>query len=102
MKSDGSDVHSLFFGNNRQHMPVCTKMISSWFRIVFSIAKSHMFPGTPCDAAMSAALVAGVCLVCVLWAGDWARVSTTARHYFLLTMDQHQDSIHCTFLSLSE
>ena len=33
-------------------------------------------------AAASVALVAGVSLVSILQAGDWARVSTPARHYF--------------------
>ena len=32
--------------------------------------------------AASAALVAGVSLVSILQAGDWARVSTLTRHYF--------------------
>ena len=31
-KSGGSWVSSLFLGNNRKHMPVCTKMISSQVR----------------------------------------------------------------------
>ena len=33
-------------------------------------------------AAASAALAAGVSLVSILQAGDWAKVSTPARHYF--------------------
>ena len=33
--------------------------------------------------AVSAALAAGVSLVTILQAADWARVSTPARHYFL-------------------
>ena len=46
--------------------------------------------------AGSAALVVGVFLVSILQAGDWARVSTPARHYFppcITTVDQHQDSV---------
>ena len=56
-------------------------------------------------AAASAALMAGVFLVSILQAGDWARVSTQARHYFsiyITTMDQHQDSIQWAVLGLSE
>ena len=55
--------------------------------------------------AASAAFVAGVSLVTILQAGDWARVSTPARHYFstyITTMDQHQDSVQCAVLVLSE
>ena len=47
-------------------------------------------------AAVFAALAAGVSHVSILQAGDLARVSTPARHYFsadITTMDQHQDSI---------
>ena len=32
----------LFIGNNRQHMPVCAKMISSTIRKVKSVAEAHM------------------------------------------------------------
>ena len=56
-------------------------------------------------ATASAALVAGVSLVTILQAGDWARVSTLARHYFstyITTTDQHQDSVQCAVLGLSE
>ena len=42
-KLDGSFVTSLFFGNNRQCMPVCAKMIYSWVRKVLSIAKAHVW-----------------------------------------------------------
>ena len=56
-------------------------------------------------AAASAALAAGVSLVCILQAEDLARVSTPARYYFspyITTMDQHQDSIQHAVLGLSE
>ena len=46
----------------------------------------HMSPGSLWGATASAALAAGVSLVSILQAGDWARVSTLARHYFLLTL----------------
>ena len=41
-KSDRLHVYSRFCGNNRQHMPICAKMISSCIREVLSIAKSHV------------------------------------------------------------
>ena len=44
-KLDGSQVSSLFLVNNRQHMPVCAKMISSWVRRVLCIVKAHMSLG---------------------------------------------------------
>ena len=101
-KSDGSHVTSLFLGNSRQHRPVCAKTISSWVGKVLCIAKAHMSPGSLWGAA---ALAAGVSLVSILQAGDWARVSTLARCFFLLyitTMDQHQDCVQCAVLGLSE
>ena len=55
--------------------------------------------------AASAALAAGVSLVTILQAGDWTRVPMPARHYFstyITTMDQHQDSVQCAMLGLSE
>ena len=56
-------------------------------------------------AAVSVALVAGISLVSILQAGDRARVSTPARHYFstyITTMDWHQDSVQHAELGLSE
>ena len=104
-KPDGSRVTSLFLGNNRQHRPVCAKTISSWVRKVLCVAKAHMSPGSLQGAAAFAALAAGVSLVSILQTGDWARVSTVARHYFpltLLTMNWHQDSVQCAMLHFSE
>ena len=101
-KSDGLHVTSQFLGNNRKHRPVCAKTISSWVSKVISIAKAHMSPGSLQGAA---ALATGVSLVPILQAGDWPRVSTLARHYFLpyiTTMDWHQDSVQCVMLGLSE
>ena len=46
MKPDGSNVTSLFLGNNRQHQPVCAKTISSWVRKVLCVAKAHMSLGS--------------------------------------------------------
>ena len=64
-----------------------------------------MFPGSLWAVAASAALAAGVLLETILQAGDWARVSTSARHYFstyITTMDWHQDSVQHAVLGLSE
>ena len=73
-------------GNNRQHRPVCAKIISSWVREVICVAKAHMCLGSLQGAASSAALAAGVSLVSILQAGNWAKVSTQARHYFPPTL----------------
>ena len=40
------NVSFLFVGNNRQHMSLCTTMISSWVRKVLSISKAHISLGT--------------------------------------------------------
>ena len=56
-------------------------------------------------AAASVALVAGVSLVSILQVGNWARVSTLARHYFstfITTTDWYQDSLQHAVLGLSE
>ena len=71
----------------------------------FLVLLKHMSPGYLWGVAASAALAAGVSLVSILQAGDWARVSTPARHYFstyLTTMDWHQDSVQHAVLGLSE
>ena len=105
MKLDGLDVTSHVLDNNRQHRLVCAKTISSQVRKVLCVAKAHMFPGYLWGAAASAALVAGVSLDSILQAGDWARVSTPARHCFspyITTVDWHQDSVLCVVLGLRE
>ena len=64
-----------------------------------------MSPGSFLWAAASVALVAGVYLVSILQAGDWARVSTLARYCFspyITTTDQHQGSVQHDMLGLSE
>ena len=61
--------------------------------------------GSLWGVAASSALAAGVSLVTILQAGDWARVSTLARQYFstyITTMDWHQDSMQHAVLGLSE
>ena len=78
---------------------------SSWVRIVLCVAKAHMSPGSLWGASASAALVAGVSLVSILQAGDWARVSKPGKHYFspyITTTDRHQDSVQHAMLGLSE
>ena len=45
----------LFLGNDRHHMPILAKIISSWVRTVVVIAKAHMSPSTCQDAALSIA-----------------------------------------------
>ena len=105
MIPDGPCMTSPFLSNNRQHQPVCAKTISSWVRNILCVAKAHMSLGSLWGVAASAALVAGVSLVTILQAGDWARVSTPARHYFstyITTTDQHQDSVQHAVLGLSE
>ena len=59
-RSDGSCVASLFLGNNRQHMPVCAKIMSSWVRNIECIAKAHMSLGT----------LLGCCGICST--GSWS------------------------------
>ena len=64
-----------------------------------------MSPGSLKWDAPSAALVADVSLVSTLQTGDWARVSSLARHYFspyITTVNQHQDFVQCAMLGLSE
>ena len=92
-------------GNNRWHRLVCAKTISYWVRKVLCVAKAHMSPGSHWGAAASVALAAGISLVSILRAGDWARVPTLARHYFshyITTMNWHQDSVQHVILGLSE
>ena len=71
----------LWIGNNRQHMTICAKMISSWLRKVLNIANAHMSLGILQVAAESAVLVAGVSIVSILQAGDGTRVYSPARHF---------------------
>ena len=85
-------------------MHVCAKTTSSRARSDVGIATLDISPGTLFDTAVSAALEAGVSLVPILQAGDWARVSTPASHYFstyITILDLHQNSIQQAALSLS-
>ena len=66
---------------------------------------AHMSPGSLQGAAAPAVLVAGVSLMSILQAGDWARDSTPARYYFstyITTTDQHQESVQHAVLGLIE
>ena len=69
-KSDGSRVTFLFLGNNKQHLPVCTKTISSWVWKVLSVAKapyvSGLSPGGCCFCSLG-----GWCLSGDHPAGRW-------------------------------
>ena len=79
--------HFWVIGSTGLSMPTT---ISYWGREV--LAKADMSPGSLQGAAASAALAAGVCLVSIMQTGDWARVSTLARHYispYITTMDWH-------------
>ena len=80
-KVDGSWIFCMFLGNNRHHMPVYAKMINTWVGTVLTIAKVHMSSGTLQGAVTSVVLVDGVSLASILQAGDWARDSTSARHF---------------------
>ena len=84
---------------------ICAETISSWVRKVHCVAKAELTLGSLQGTAASAALAAGVSLVSILQAGDWARVYTPASHYFfthITTMDQNQDSIQHAVLGLNE
>ena len=81
-KLGGSCVSFLFLGNNRKHMLVCAKRISSSVRKIVSIDKVHMSLDTLPGAVASAALITGVSLVFILQAGNLARVPTQGRHNF--------------------
>ena len=75
------------------------------FRVMPTMHKAYMSLGSLWGTAASAALAAGVSLVSILQAGDWARVSTPATHYFftyITTTDWHQDSVQHAVLGLSE
>ena len=84
----------LFLINNKQHMSVCTKTISSWVRRVLSIAKSHLSLNTVWDASVSVALMAGIYLILILQKGDLARDFTSARYSFSKCITNwHQDFV---------
>ena len=65
----------------------------------------HISAGTVQCAVASAALAAGIFLECILQVGEWARVTSQARHYFptyITSTDQHQDSVQCSVIGLTE
>ena len=106
MKPDGLCMTSVFLGSNRQDRPVCAKTISSWVRKVHCVAEAHMSLGSLWGGAVaSAVFMAGVSLVSILQAGDWAKVPTPVRHHFSLyitTTDWHQDFVQHAVLNLNE
>ena len=80
-----------FWGDNRQHMPICVKMISSLLG-KFWVMQRHMSSGNLSGASVSVTLAVGVSMVSTLQVGDWTRLSTPARHYFctcITTSDEH-------------
>ena len=63
-------------------MPVCTSSVYFWVRKILSLAMAQKSLVSLWGAVASSALVAGISLVSILQADEWARVSTPARHYF--------------------
>ena len=59
---------TLFWGKNRQHMPACTKTISSWVWKALGIAKTHVsqYPLWGCSACS----LWGWCFLGVLLTGQ--------------------------------
>ena len=55
-----------------------------------------MSMGSLWDAAAPAALAVGVSVVSILQAGDWARVSTPARHYISTYITTGRSHLSCT------
>ena len=56
----------------------------------------HMSVGALAGSAVSTDFGAGISMVSILQEGDWAKVSTTDRHYFstyITVTGVHQDSI---------
>ena len=78
---------------------------SFFFGKGLDIAKAHVCHDALCGAKRPTALMAGVSLVSILQAGDWARVSTPARHYFsayITTTNCYQDSVQLAVLDIIE
>ena len=100
-KPDRLHVTPLSLGNDMQHRPVCAKTISSWIRNIFCTAKEQMSLG----GCSICSLGTWCFLVSSLQAGDWARVSTqdkTPFSTYFSTTDQHQFSVQCAVLCLSD
>ena len=86
-------------------MSVCAEIIFSWLNKVLGIAKAQTSLGSLQAAVVLVAFVAGVCLVSILQASDWARVSTSAKLYFstyITATEWEQDSIQHAVMGLSE
>ena len=82
--------------------------VLKWFLLgkgKIEVLLRHMSLGTPQGVATSEALVVSVCLMSILQAGDWARVSTPAGCHFsiyITTTDWDRDYIQHTAIYLSE
>ena len=61
-------------------LPVCSKIISFWAREVLSIAKAICFHVLFMVLHHLQLLAVSVSLVSILHAGNWAKISTVARH----------------------
>ena len=61
-----------FLGNNKQHVPTCTNMISAWVNKVLGVVQAHIAPSTLQGVAVLADFVAGISLMSILQADDWA------------------------------
>ena len=95
---DGSWVSSLFL-NNRQHIPVCTKMISSWVSKDLSMAMAHLWiPSNVLQYLQLQWLVSPWCPSCreVTVPGHLLQLHTFFQHISLLQMSIR---IPCSMLS---
>ena len=61
---------------------VCAKMISSWVEKILSIARLYIYLHVLTRVLWNIGFGGCVSLLSILEAGNWARVSTPARHYF--------------------
>ena len=70
--------------------------------VLKQVLQRHMSPGTLQGDMALADFAAGVSMVFILQAGDWARVSTLARHFFQhISLLQVSIVIPCSMLSLA-
>ena len=92
---DGFQQTSRFLVNNRQHMPVCAKIISSWVRKVLSMAQTHISKHSP-----------GCCGFCSFGGWSFLSVHPAGRWlgqilYSSLTLFQHISLLHISTRILS-
>ena len=86
MKPDGSYVTSLFWVTIGGTGLSVLKAFLLGYRNFFVLLKCICHWALSGGTAASVALAAGVSLVTILQAGDWAKVSMPARHYFPPTL----------------